>query len=182
MIILLRLFWPLFVATLLHFAFINLFLVPPMMADSGGLRPLDVMLTGYSFDEAIAFLAATKESGGNAFADFHATHDMFFPALYGVTMALAIWSLDYGWSKTVRIILSSVPLAATVIDYVENARIIELLKMETAGISVTMVEICSQLTTTKYLLVAISLGIIFAILARNFISNSMPVKKAKEAT
>ena len=178
--VLLRLYWPLFIATMLYFAFINVFLLPGIMADSGGLKPLDVLITGYSFDTGSAFLSATQASGGTAFADFHATHDMIFPALYGVTFALAIWSLDYGWSKTVRIILSSVPLAAAAIDYVENAEIIALINMNAPDITIRMIHNTSVLTETKYTLIGITLCIIVVILARNFIANSLPVAKPKE--
>ena len=114
--ILLRLYWPLFTLTIMHLLFISVFVLPEINKDVGGLMPLDLYYEGYTFGQASTFLATLQESGGTAYAKFHDTHDMIFPALYGITLALAIWTLDVGWSKTIRVILSAVPLAAAIME------------------------------------------------------------------
>lgn len=174
---LLRLVGPLMALTILHFLYINIFMGPAITAESGGIQALDLMPTGYSFNDAYAFFSGNAASAGTSFATLHATHDMLFPALYGITFALAIWGLSAGWPKTVRIIVSIVPLFGAIVDYVENAKLIVMIHMDPRNIVENQVTAASDLTETKFILIGISFGIIVVILTRNFIRNSASPKR-----
>lgn len=176
---LIRLFWPLCFLTIAYFAYIQIFILPSILADSGGFVPLDAAITGYTAAEAKAFFLAIQASGNTSFAAFHAFDDMIFPMLYGVTLALALWIITAGWSKTIRIILAAAPLTATVVDYLENAKIIAMLEMDAAKIPKSLADAASSMTTTKYTLIGISIGIIVIILAQRFIANSTQEDKIR---
>ncbi len=170
--IFLRLFWPLFILTTLHFLYLEFFVLSAIRAESGGFVALDLKVMGYSFFDTYAFFSGNAATGGTSFAEFHATHDMIFPALYGATLSLAMWGLNFGWSKTVRIILSIAPLAAAVVDYFENAKLIAMINMDPRDITALQVAKASALTETKFILIGISFGIIVVILARNFMGSA----------
>ena len=175
--VLLRLCWPLIILTLFHLSFITVFILPEITSEVGGLRPLDILFSGYTFGQASTFLATLQESDGTAYAQFHNSHDMIFPALYGISLALAIWALDFGLSKNIRVLLSSVPLAAAILDYFENAVIVELINTDIEMITPEMIERASGLTETKFLLIGLSVGILFVILMRNYVKNAPPKRK-----
>ncbi len=177
--ILVRFFWLLCILTILHFAYIQVFILPTILIDSGGYAPLDTAITGYTAAEAKAFFLAIQASGNTSFAAFHAFDDMIFPMLYGLTLALALWLLTAGWSKTIRIILAAAPLTAMVVDYLENAKIIAMLEMDAARIPKSLADAASSMTTAKYTLIGISIGIIIVILAQRFIIKSMPENKIR---
>ncbi len=176
---LIRLFWPLCFLTIAYFAYIQVFIMPGILVDSGGFTPLDTAITGYTAAEAKAFFLALQASGNTIFAKFHAFDDMIFPMLYGVTLALALWILTNGWSKTIRIILAAAPLTATAVDYLENAKIVMMLEMDAAKIPKSLADAANSLTTTKYTLIGISIGIIIVILTQRFIVNSMSEDKIR---
>ena len=167
-----RLFWLFSILTIAHFAYIHIFIMPGILADSGGIPPLDTAITGYTAAEAKAFFLAIEASGNTSFAAFHAFDDRVFPILYGTALALAVWLLADGWSKPVRIILAITPLLATAVDYLENAKIVAMLKMDAAQIPESLADAANSMTTTKYTLIGISIGIIVAILVKKLVAGS----------
>ncbi|MCF6305225.1 MAG: hypothetical protein L3J33_07635 [Rhodobacteraceae bacterium] len=174
-----RLFWLLCILTIAHFAYIQVFILPTVLADSGGYVMLDTAITGYTAVEAKAFFQAIQASGNTSFAAFHAFDDRVFPMLYGLTLALALWIITDGWSKAIRIILVLVALTASVADYLENAKIIAMLEMDAAKIPKSLADAASTTTITKYTLIGISVGIIIVILTQRLIVNSMSKNKTK---
>jgi len=178
--LLVRLFWPLFYITIGYFAYISVFVLPAIKAEAAGLVPLDILLTGYSFDQAVYFFQANAASGGAEFSNFHAFDDVIFPALYGVTLSLGIWTLTRNWVKTVRIIICGLPLAAMVIDYLENARIIAMINSDPVNISAAMVSAASILTETKFQIIGLTFLVMVIILTHNYIVNSLPPKRPKQ--
>ena len=60
---------------------------------AGGVSPFDIRPTGYSYDEAYAFLSAIGERGRRYYANRELLLDMFYPPLYAISRGLALWWL-----------------------------------------------------------------------------------------
>lgn len=101
---------------------------------AGGLAPFDIRPFGYSDGEARAFLEAVGEHGRRYYASPELLLDMFYPPLYAVSRALALWWLtmpgrgrDGSWPLRLRYALIAVPLIMAGLDVIENCCIAAML-------------------------------------------------------
>jgi hypothetical protein len=104
--------------------------LPHLQILAGGAAPFDLRWTGYSYDEARAFLVAIGEQGRAYYLNPELVLDTFFPPLYAASRALALWWLSMagrlrdraippGW----RCVLIALPIVEAILDWGENTGI-----------------------------------------------------------
>jgi hypothetical protein len=102
--------------------------LPHLRHLAGGAAPFDVRPSGYDYEEAHAFLAAIGAQGRAYYLNPELLLDTFFPPLYAVSRALALWWLTMpgrlrdgailsGWRRT----LIALPVVEAILDWGENA-------------------------------------------------------------
>lgn len=101
---------------------------------AGGPKPFDIRPTGYSYDEARAFLDAIGEQGRAYYFNPELIIDTIYPPLYAISRGLALWWLTrpgrirpVPLPLTFRAALVGIPLAMASIDIIENGCIAVML-------------------------------------------------------
>jgi hypothetical protein len=121
--------------------------MPTISAEAGGLAPFDMRLTGYTLDDARAFLSALSPAGKDLYLGAQLMLDLFFPALLASTIVLAIGALTRrGW---LRWLLVLVVLAGMVFDYMENFSVGRMLEYGPDGVTQALVDRASLSTMLK---------------------------------
>jgi hypothetical protein len=123
---------------------------------AGGLAPFDVRPFGYSYADARAFLSALGEAGRAYYLDPELVLDSYYPPLYAVSRALALWWLTMpgrwreGATPAVwRWSLVAIPIVMAVLDGgVENVCIAKMLR-QWPDLSPGLVKIASWATRVK---------------------------------
>ena len=144
--------------------------LPHLQSLAGGLAPFDVRPRGYSYAEARAFLQAAGPPGRAYYLDPELVFDSFFPPLYALSLALAMWWLTKpgrlcaGATPSVwRWTLVALPLVLAVIDGgVENVCIAKML-WQWPDLSPDLVRLASLATQLKSLLLALTAVAIVAL-------------------
>lgn len=143
------LFWALVAATTAIYLVMVAWSLPLITVEAGGLTPFDLRLTGYSHDEAVAFLAALSGEGSAFYRDVQHRLDIFFPGLLAATLYFSIvWLLPARLGRLRYAVAAPVMLTA-IFDWSENAAVSELLSAGPAGASPQMVEAASLRTQLK---------------------------------
>jgi hypothetical protein len=165
-----RIFWIILVAMLAAWLGMNLWTVPEIEKLSGGLRLLDMRFTGYSFEEAHAFVAAIGEEGTARYLGAQMWLDMVFPPLLG-----AVLFFLYRWLFTglPGLIIGTVSLIYVVADILENAAIVAMLRAGADSLTPEMAATANQWTTTKWGLgivglIMLIIGIVLRLRRRRF--------------
>ncbi len=120
-----RAYWFVFALTLAVYATMLGWTLPAITDAAGGLAPFDMRLTGYTPDDAHAFLGAISVQGREVYLGPQHALDRFYPALLAVVLAGAVWSLIP--SRPLRLLLVVAAFAGATADYVENARVAAML-------------------------------------------------------
>lgn len=92
-----------------------------------GLKPFDIRPTGYSYDEARAFLDAIGAQGRDYYLNPELIIDTIYPPLYALSRGLALWWLTTPGRirpaplpLTIRYALVAIPVAMASFDTFEN--------------------------------------------------------------
>jgi len=101
---------------------------------AGGMTPFDIRPSGYSYAEAQAFLEAIGEQGRKYYSSPELILDAFYPPLYAVSRALALWWLtmpgrirEAPLPPKTRWTLIAVPVLMASLDVIENGCIAVML-------------------------------------------------------
>lgn len=138
-------FWLMFAVMTGIYLLMALWSSPHIAADTGGLLMFDLRPTGYSFDEASAFLSALSEGGRLFYLNVQQVMDMAYPALLAVVLVMAFTHLFRGLPRILAIVLA---LAGSGFDYLENAAVAVMLQAGD-GLSEAMVATASRWTVLK---------------------------------
>ena len=130
---------------------------------AGGLPPFDIRPLGYSYADAREFLAALGPQGRAYYLYPELVLDSFFPPLYALSLALALWWLTMpgrlraGTTPTVwRWTLVAIPLVMAAVDGgVENVCIARML-WRWPDLAPGLVHLASLATQVKSLLLAVT--------------------------
>ena len=136
--------------TAVNFAMMVFYSVPVLMSAADGLWPFDMRVTGYSYADTLAYLAALTESGKLFYLTTQSMLDTFFPALLALSLILTLYRRAPQWPA-----LFLTPLAGALFDYYENAAVHEILRSNVPDPG--LVEMASLLTGLKFASIAISL-------------------------
>jgi hypothetical protein len=143
------LFWTLAAVTLAIYLTMVLWSLPFISAEAGGLVPFDMRPTGYSFDEARAFLAALTEEGNAFYRDVQHTLDLFFPGLIAATLFFAIAALLPKRLGRWRYALAAPVVLTAVFDWAENSAVAGMLTAGADGITEDMVRAANGWSIAK---------------------------------
>ncbi len=119
----------LFTAATLVYVIMVAITIPRVMSFAGGMKPFDMMPTGYSVEYAGALLAALGEDGRSAYLYTQLPLDFAYPFLFGISYCLiAAFVIDkLGKFDSALLFVCALPLLAGAFDYFENIGIIMML-------------------------------------------------------
>lgn len=142
-----RIFWFILAAMLAVWLGMNLCTAPRIEEMSGGLRLLDMRVTGYSLEDARAFIASIGDAGVALYLNRQLLLDMIFPPLLG-----AILFLSYRWlfPGLTGVIIGTLSLTSIVVDYLENAALAAMLRAGADGVTPQMAATANLWTVTKW--------------------------------
>ncbi|MEL6582429.1 MAG: hypothetical protein AAFQ36_01235 [Pseudomonadota bacterium] len=123
--------------------------LPGILAEAGGLIPLELRLSGYTYFDAVAFLNELSPAGLALYRGPHAYLLAFFPALLALSMALPVNGLLHGRLIGFRLIGVLIPMFAAVNNYTENILMARMLSLGAERITPELVELTSRATVMK---------------------------------
>lgn len=150
-----RVFWIVLSAMFAVWLAMNLWSAPQIEAMSGGLRLLDMRITGYSFAEAKDFVTAIGEEGVALYLGPQLWLDMIFPPLLGAVLFFCYRWLFPGW---VGLAIGSMSLTYVFLDYLENLALLTILRAGPNFMTPEMVALANQWTITKWSLSLVGLS------------------------
>ena len=139
------------------------FVTLPHLRDlAGGEAPFDLRWSGYSYEEARAFLAAIGGQGRAYYLNPELVLDAVFPPLCAASRALTLWWLTMpgrlhdgatrlGWRRA----LIALPIAELILDWAENAGIARMIWMW-PELSPALVLVASLATRLKLVAAALT--------------------------
>ncbi len=129
------LFWGLVAAKAAVYLAMILWSLPRIASYANGQTPFDLRPTGYTFEEAKAFLAALGPEGADFYRDVQHQLDLFFPALAAAVVFFAIvWLLPRrleGW----RYVIAAPVVLMAVFDWSENHAVGQMLNAGAEGLT-----------------------------------------------
>ena len=141
--------WLLFVIWLLTGALYLLMLLwslPHLTQIAGGLPMFDMRPGGYSYPEAQALLMALGTEGRGFYLAVQHRLDTLFPGLEALALGLAFWRL---FPRRFAVPLACVALAGAVFDWLENAAVAVLLRMDPGAVTPSLVAVANRWTVLK---------------------------------
>lgn len=157
-------FWILVAVTLAVYAAMLFWSLPTVSEAAGGLAPFDMRPTGYSFEEAEAFLTAISPEGTTFYLKVQHTLDLAYPALLAATLFFAIAGLAPAGLGAWRWLLALVALPGAVCDYLENAAVSAMLTAGPDGLTPALVETADRWTGLKSAFTALAMLVMVALL------------------
>lgn len=143
-----------------------LWTLPEISASANGLKPFDLRPSGYSFEEAIAFLQAISDEGRDIYLGIQHTLDIFYPVLLAMVLVIFFTQMtSFIWAG----ILSLIAIAGAVFDFLENMGVkslFELHKVSPEAITPKMVETLSNWTFLKSATTSLAFVALLVLLAK----------------
>jgi len=158
-----RLFWISLVLALAVYGAMVGWSLPRIAAEAGGLAAFDLRPLGYSYDEAVAFLARLSPAGHSFYLEIQHRLDSAYPILLALTLASGTALLVPPRLGSWKWLLAATALPGMVFDYRENALVAELLTAPPDAIDPALVASASLATQIKSLSTAVA-TLIFLIL------------------
>jgi hypothetical protein len=147
---------------------------------SGGAAPLDSRMS-YTPDQAYAVLEAYGPAGRDFDLNAELTVDLVYPIVYGLFCSLAIlyFLQRFATGRPALARLALVPFLAVLVDYLENASLIVLLLTYPQRLT-AVAALAGLLTTTKWVLLGLSLVLVAASAAGALLARRQPVDPAPQ--
>lgn len=144
------LYWLLLATTVGFFVVLSFWYVPKLTVVVNGavLRPFDLLLFGYTPQDAKLYLSALSPEQIEMYKDQMLAIDRIFPVLYASTWIIALSKVNkgvWGWVFSVAI------LAGAVFDYLENAAFTQMLITDPASLADSVVINASHWTVLKFI-------------------------------
>ncbi|MBO6724665.1 MAG: hypothetical protein JJ911_03255 [Rhizobiaceae bacterium] len=143
------LFWLLVAVTLANYAIMVAWSLPYIASEAGGLAPFDMRLSGYSFAEAQAFLAALSPAGNAFYQTTQHWLDLFFPGLMAATVFSAIAALLPPKFGHWRHLIAAPVILTAIFDWSENAAVGAMLDAGAESLTVELAEAANRWTIAK---------------------------------
>ena len=146
-----------------------LYTIPNVMSFANGMKTLDMLPTGYSYEYVNALFAQLGQEGRDYYLYRQIPLDMIYPFLFAVSYSIMlIYLFKKGFNPTSKIQYSTIiPLFGGFFDYCENIGIITMLNSfpniseQIAGIT-NLFSILKSVSTTLFFVLLI-VGIIAAL-------------------
>jgi hypothetical protein len=177
-----RVFWPLFLATLAIYATMLVWSLPAISDAAGGLAVFDMRPSGYSLEQARAFLTALPEDATAFYRDVQLNLlDSFYPGLLALSLFLAIGLLAERWIGWWAWLAAIIAIPGSVFDYVENAHIRQMLDKGPDGLTEQLVGNASRYSSLKALFTTAATSVLLVLLALWVWQRFFRHKRAREA-
>ena len=145
--------WLLPLAALATYLVLMLVLAPRVLAETAGMRPFDLRVTGYSADEARTYLAAMTPAGQALYLGWIRIIDTVIPILVMLTLCLPLRHWHWAWTLPA--------LAFAALDLAENSAVARLIRTG-AQVDDASVALASALTMTKFAVLAVAVAVALA--------------------
>lgn len=155
------LFYLIVICTTGLFVLMNVWTVPIIRAEAGGMHIFDNKPFGYGFDYAkdfMTFLTAPEKIGLDLYLGTQKYLDTFFPCLLAVSLTWALFMLTHAWAMPVRILLLACSIFGPFFDLLENAAVRVMLHAGPDHLTVEMVELASTFSRIKWCLNILALA------------------------
>lgn len=141
---------------------------------SGGLASLGICLTGFSSDDAVAWLTALGEPGREAVLVWqYSSFDLFFPAIFGLALlglflnAASRSAIPVLRSKRTQIMVGILIVVPYVLaNYAQNVFIVRMLSDPSAA-SIWLTSVASILVMAKFVLALAAMAVIAVVLQQS---------------
>ena len=158
------LFWTCFAAAMAIYITMLGWSLQVITEAAGGLAPFDMRPSGYTLADAKAFLSAIDPETVKYYRNVQLTLDLFFPALFTISLVLGIYFMLPTWFGVWRWVVAALPLPIAAFDYLENALISVMLASGPEKISADLVNAASRWTVLKSGFTTISILLLTALL------------------
>ena len=145
-----RWFWILLAAAAAVYLVIVVWSLPKIAAEAGGLAPFDLRSTGYSLEEAQAFLNALSEAGLAQYQGPQRWLDTLYPVLFAFVLILLTNWLTRERPRWLRLGFYGLILLSTFCDFLENVLVGRMLSVGAEGVTETLVSAASAATLYKF--------------------------------
>lgn len=152
-----RAFRAVFALMLLVYLTMVLWSLPIILSDANGLMPFDLSPSGYTTEEARAFLSALSKDGQAHYLGVQHKLDTLYPGLMALSLILAYHLL---FAKTWAVGFSALAVLAAVFDWSENSAVADLLRLGAEGIDEEVVSVAALFTMLKSGFVTVALTIL----------------------
>jgi hypothetical protein len=151
----------LFILTNIVYVIMLTLTIPKVMLYSKGMKPLDLIPTGYSAEYVNTLFSTLGDKGRHAYLYYQLPLDLIYPLLFGISscLVLAYFLNKLGKLDSNLFFLCTLPLFSGLFDYGENIGIISMLRAYPNNTSLQ-----TQLTSTFSVLKSFSIMIYFIIL------------------
>ena len=150
--------WVLSLSAFFVLMLMNLWTVPIIRAEAGGLHIFDNRPFGYGIATSREFLTALKPDGLELYLTLQRKLDTLFPILFATAMPWALWILTDKWTKPARIAICLVGFIGPLCDLTENYLVAKLLRAGPEAITADMVARASAFSVTKWVLDGIAVA------------------------
>ena len=141
--------------------------VTVLKPEAGGLAPFDERFLGYSLAETRLYLQDLSSTGRAVYLLELRLLDSVFPVVFALLLghlAMQLGAALHPWSRLVLVI----PAAGyAMMDLGENALVAGLLRAGPQGVTGDMVDLASQFTVTKWVLLAVSVALLLGLWGLN---------------
>lgn len=143
-------------------------------AQSGGLPPFDLRLTGYGLDAATFYLRALTPAGAAFYLGTIRLLDTVFPVTCTLALGVAIWHRGRGLATWFRGGLSLLAPLYGALDLLENAATAGLLRAGPEAVTAAAVARASILTQAKFGVFGLAIGALVVLLIRRLPGPASP--------
>ncbi len=157
-----RVVWALTTAALLNYGVLMWYMMFELTPATRGLKPLDLRMLGYSYDDVMTYFAALSFETAELLTGRVRMIDTSFPILLGAAGVGWIWMLSASRSMIIRLGTIALPIAYTVFDLIENELVGRILYG--AIPSPEEVSMASTITVIKFACVALSFGALYFVM------------------
>jgi hypothetical protein len=135
-------------------------------AQSAGLAPFDLRVTGYGLEDAKTYLAALTPAGTALYLGTIRFLDTVFPVTCTLALGIAIWHRGRGLAVWLRGGLSLLAPLYGALDLLENAATAGLLRAGPEAVTAADVARASMLTQAKFGVFGLAIAALLALLIR----------------
>jgi hypothetical protein len=135
-------------------------------AQSAGLPPFDLRVTGYGLEDAKTYLAALTPAGTALYLGTIRFLDTVFPVTCTLALGIAIWHRGRGLAVWLRGGLCLLAPLYGALDLLENAATAGLLRAGPEAVTAADVARASMLTQAKFGVVGLAIAALLALLIR----------------
>ena len=164
-----KIFWTIVAIAVIDYLVMVVWSLPYIANQAGGLMPFDVRPTGYSLEEAKAFVGALSTKGNVFYLSMQHMLDTVFPIMEAIAVGWGIFMLMPESRGVVRWVAVIPAIAGMVFDLLENRQVGVMLTTGAGDLTAEIVSRGSMFTITKSILVTVSFLILASLLLSRYL-------------